>query len=251
MSKFHKTLLVSVSLIFLTLYLGSKVHVLFFFLSFLILITALFVIVMGVIKIENNFFLKSWIKKEGVQKVALTFDDGPNKETTEKILEILGQYNVKATFFCIGHKIEEDFETIEKIVAQGHEIGNHTWSHSYFFDLYSTSKVKEELQKTNALIEGMTKQENKLFRPPYGVTNPHIAKAVKALGLHSVGWSIRSLDTIAKTKKELISKVEKVSGGDVILLHDTMQITVDHLEEIIKIIQRKNLQAVTVSELFN
>ncbi|KXX71689.1 polysaccharide deacetylase family protein [Flammeovirga sp. SJP92] len=251
MSKFHQTLLIGLPLIVISFYGGNTVHPAFYFLSGVLLITALFRIVMGVIKIENNFFMKSWIRKEGVQKVALTFDDGPNKETTEKILEILGQYNVKATFFCIGHKIEEDFETIEKIVAQGHEIGNHTWSHSYFFDLYPTKKVKEELQHTNALIEEATKRENKLFRPPYGVTNPHIAKAVKTLGLHSVGWSIRSLDTIAKTKKELIGKVEKVSGGDVILLHDTMQITVDHLEEIIKIIQRKNLQAVTVSELFN
>ncbi len=182
----------------------------------------------------SQFYAKVKCTSEDKSKLHLTFDDGPHPETTPEILKILKKYNQKATFFCIGKNIEHYPEIAKKIINEGHTIGNHSFSHSYYFDFFGTSKVITELDKTNQLIKELTGKDCQIFRPPYGVTNPNIAKAVKFLNLQVVGWSIRSLDTI-KDKKTVLKRLQKAKAGDIILFHDTKEETPEILDEFLRL----------------
>jgi peptidoglycan/xylan/chitin deacetylase (PgdA/CDA1 family) len=172
----------------------------------------------------SQAYIKTFCKtKITEKKIAITFDDGPDSEITPKVLEILDEFNVKATFFCIGKHIEKNEDLIKLIDEKGHLIGNHTWSHDRWFDLFSSKKMKADIEKTSGLITKIINKKIKLFRPPYGVTNPNLKKAIIGNGFHTIGWSIRSLDTISST--------QKLSPGDIILFHDNRE----HIAEILKI----------------
>src|SRR5690606_17833233 len=110
------------------------------------------------------------------------FDDGPHPDFTPQILKLLRQHNAKATFFCIGKKVAQHPEIVKGIIAEGHIIGNHTYSHTKAFGFLSTKKVTDELQTTEETIERLTGLKTKLYRPAFGVTNPNISTAVKLLG---------------------------------------------------------------------
>ncbi len=171
---------------------------------------------------------------ENKARIQLSFDDGPHPTITPQILRILKKYNQKALFFCIGKNIEKYPETAKQIVQEGHKIGNHSYSHAYTFDFFSVKKVQKELQKTNEIIEKITGTECTVFRPPYGVTNPNIAKAVKNLNMQAVGWSIRSLDTLGD-KESIKNRIKKAKPGDIILFHDTKENTPEILEDFLRL----------------
>ena len=182
--------------------------------------------------------------------VSLTFDDGPNPEFTPKVLDLLKQHNAKATFFCIGKNIEEHPEILKNIIAAGHTIGNHTYSHSKNFGFYSTEKVVEELQRTNELVFQKTGLQMNLYRPAFGVTNPSIEKAVLKLNINSIGWNVRSLDTTPRSTEMVLHRItSKISKGDVVLLHDTSEKTILVLERLLLFLKEKKLQSVTVDQL--
>ncbi len=181
----------------------------------------------------SQFYVKAKCKDSEKSKIHLTFDDGPHPEITPQILDILKKYNQKAMFFCIGKNIEQYPEISKQIHDEGHTIGNHSFSHSFYFDFFRTKKVIAELEKTNTLIKNITGKECKIFRPPYGVTNPNIAKAVKKLNLQLIGWKIRSLDTV-KNKKTVLKRLEKAKPGDIILFHDTKKHTPEILDEFLR-----------------
>ena len=145
--------------------------------------------------IQSGIYLRSFCKKRTTEKVvALTFDDGPDPIQTPKVLKVLKEYQATACFFCIGHKIKGNEALLKSMVTEGHLIGNHSYSHSGLFPLYGLSKMKKDLQTCQCELERVTSQPVTLFRPPFGVTNPTIAKAVRQLGYTSIGWSIRTLD---------------------------------------------------------
>lgn len=201
-----------------------------------------------------NYYFKSLNKslEESENRIAITFDDGPNLEFTPKVLELLKQYNAKATFFCIGKHIEAHPNLVKHILEEGHVIGNHTYSHSNNFGVFSTQKVKAELEQTNTVFENITGLKLRLYRPAFGVTNPNIKRAVKALQLQSIGWSKRSLDTTNRSQDVIYKRVTTgLKSGDVILLHDTSQKTVDTLEQLLLFLQKQNLKSVSVDTLFN
>ena len=142
--------------------------------------------------IQSGIYLRSFCKKHTAEKiVALTFDDGPDSLQTPKVLQVLKEYQVTACFFCIGHKVKGNEAILQKMVAEGHLIGNHSHTHSGLFPLYGLSKMKKDLQTCQCELERVTSQPVSLFRPPFGVTNPTIAKAVRQLGYTPIGWSIR------------------------------------------------------------
>lgn len=185
-------------------------------------------------------------------EVAITFDDGPNPKFTPLVLKLLEKYNAQATFFCIGKHIEEQPEVFKSIIKNGHTIGNHTYSHSNKFGLFSTQEVITELQKTQNIIEKYTGLVPMLYRPAFGVTNPKIKRAVKTIGLRTVGWNKRSLDTTPLKEQVVLSRITKhLKKGDIILLHDTSEKTIVVLEQLLLILQQKNLTSVTVDQLFN
>lgn len=172
------------------------------------------------------------------KKVLLTFDDGPQANTV-RVLEILKKHNVKAVFFVIGKNIQGKESILKQMIAEGHQIGNHSFSHHNFIDLWSTKKVTEDFEACQQLIE-QYQPNNKLFRPPYGVTNPNIAKAVKTLQLQSIGWNVRSYDTSIKDVEKIKQRVlSQLKPGAIILLHDRLDFMPELLETLIPAIKDK------------
>lgn len=172
------------------------------------------------------------------KKVLLTFDDGPHSNTV-KVLEVLKKHDVKAGFFIIGKNIQGNEAILQQIVADGHQIGNHSFSHHNFIDLWSTKKVTEDFATCQKLIE-QYQANTKLFRPPYGVTNPNIAKALKTLGLQSIGWNVRSYDTSIKNVEKIKQRVlSQLKPGAIILLHDRLDFMPELLEALIPAIKEK------------
>lgn len=205
----------------------------------------------GSFDIRQNFFVKSFSNKKNSTKkeIALTFDDGP-AEFTPDFLDLLKKFGAKATFFCIGKQIEKHPEIFRQIIAEGHEIGNHTYSHSNWNGFFSTKKIISEIEKTDAVIklEGGIKSE--LFRPPFGVTNPNIAKAIKILNKKSIGWNVRSLDTVLKNEAEISARIlKKVKPGSIILMHDTSEKSLLALHDLLLNLQKQNYRFVTVNQL--
>jgi len=204
----------------------------------------------GAFDIRLGYFLPVFYRKKTNKKIiAITFDDGPT-EFTPKILDVLQNYNTKATFFCIGKQIEKHPDIFRRIHTEGHQIGNHSYNHSNSFGFFSAEKVKEELQKTDSLIEKIIGKKNHYFRPPFGVTNPHIAKAVKALNHKVIGWDIRSLDTVIEDRNKILNRItQKIRPGSIILLHDTSEKTLWVLEQLLLTLPHENYQTVTIEKL--
>lgn len=179
----------------------------------------------GTTQIGSHFYMPTHFKgKSTVKQVALTFDDGIlEPEQTQQILEILEHYQVQATFFCIGKNIQtkEQQAVLKQLHKAGHWIGNHSFSHANLFDFYSSQRVVEEIKATDALIYSLIGEQPLFFRPPYGITTPNIAKALKQLPHQTIGWSLRSLDTVIKKEQALLQRLKKqLHAGAIILMHD-------------------------------
>lgn len=215
--------------------------------------TYLLLIIYGASNIRSDFFMKvSSGGDETYAEVALTFDDGPSPETTPQILDILKKNDITAAFFCIGEKAAEHPELMQRISDEGHIIGNHSYSHHFFFDFLSHDNMVREIRNTNKVIEKIVRKRIHLFRPPYGVTTPVLAKAVKKAKMTPIGWTLRSMDTVTTDPVKLVSKISKnLRPGDVILLHDTARVTVDSLQQIIDSINQKELDIIPVDTLLN
>jgi peptidoglycan/xylan/chitin deacetylase (PgdA/CDA1 family) len=183
--------------------------------------------------------------------IALTFDDGPTPYTAE-VLDLLKKYNAKATFFCIGKQVEAYPELAKRIIQEGHLIGNHTFNHSTKTGFFSVRQLKRELEMTNDCLADKIGQRPKLFRPPFGVTNPSVASVVKYMAMDTVGWSIRSLDTVMGDPARVYKRVtSRLRPGDIVLMHDTSALTVSVLNELLKFLQHHQFQLLTVDSLLN
>ncbi len=180
------------------------------------------------------------------KQVILTFDDGPHNPNTPWVLEVLKKHDVKALFFIIGKNISGNEAVLKQIVDEGHQIGNHSFSHDHCIDIWSTKKVTNDFAVCQKLIE-QYQPNNKLFRPPYGVTNPNIARAVKTLNLQSIGWNIRSYDTSIKDIEKIKQRVlSQLKPGAIILLHDRLNFMPELLESLIPAIKAKGYKFVSL-----
>lgn len=220
----------------------------------LLLPTALFLIIAGL----GSAFIKSQYHVKALcgikttrRQVSITFDDGPTP-ATEQVLDLLHKYNMKGTFFCIGKQIEKYPQILARTVSEGHTIGNHTYSHSSKLSLFSNKQVVQEIMRTNELIANATGLEAKLFRPPFGVTAPNIAKALRATAHTVIGWNIRSLDAVTEDEQKIFKRIKsRVRPGSIILLHDTSLKSVNVLEQLLVLLQENNYEAITVDRLLN
>lgn len=205
-----------------------------------ILALLLVVLAVGSYRIESNFYLQSINKAPTNRKsIVLTFDDGPCPVTTPQVLDVLKEFGCQAVFFCIGRKIAGNEVLLQRMVADGHLIANHSFSHSPLFDLYSSDRMLREIRETNEEIYRATGLRTKLFRPPYGVTNPMLAKAVQRSGLASVGWNKRSLDTAIKDNNKVLTRISgNLQAGDIILLHDSVTRCPAVLKEFLSFLQK-------------
>jgi peptidoglycan/xylan/chitin deacetylase (PgdA/CDA1 family) len=160
------------------------------------------------------------------KNILITFDDGPHPEITPQILKILKQAQATAIFFCVGKNMDRYPDIVKQIVAEGHLIANHSYNHSNLIGIYSTEKVKAEILQTEETIIKQVGSSLKLYRPPFGVTNPNIAKAVSVLNMKVIGWNKRSFDTVSKTKEEVLKRITPdLKNGDIVLFHDTNTLT--------------------------
>jgi peptidoglycan/xylan/chitin deacetylase (PgdA/CDA1 family) len=180
----------------------------------------------GVFVLRLRMFADAVIKgPEGAQGVVLTFDDGPDPKSTRKVLDILDEHDVKATFFVIGKKVDLYPSVVEEIVQRGHEVGVHGYEHDRLFSLRGPSVVRDDLVRAVASIEKVTKKKPTLFRPPIGHTNPTIARVADELGLTVVGWSVAAYDGIARAKPSRVASRVKAAmdDRDIILMHDASE----------------------------
>lgn len=205
------------------------------------------VVVWGSFDITLGYFVNSIIhKRTKIKEIALTFDDGPT-EFTPKFLDLLKENNTKATFFCIGKQIEKYPETFQRIIAEGHTIGNHTYSHSDKTGFLSTSKMIDEIEKCDETILKFGNLKTFLYRPPFGVTNPNIAKAIKKTHKKSIGWDVRSLDTVTESEKKIYNRITKnLQKGSIILLHDTSEKAYNVLLDLLLFLKDKNYSTFTI-----
>lgn len=201
---------------------------------------------------EGNSDIVFYKSRKPTKKIALTFDDGPHPRYTEKILEILERYNIKATFFVIGVNIRNYPEPLRKIAAAGHDIGNHSYSHTVDKNM-SKSDILAEMQKCDSLIYDITGQKTKLYRPPCGFYGDEVVSAAKERGYTIVLWSVDTLDWKNTPPSEIVGNViPNTNGGEIILMHDYTSgknTTCEALELIIPMLLQKGYEFVKISEL--
>lgn len=204
--------------------------------------------------IGSNIYIKTLCRADGTEPVvALTFDDGPDEQMTPRVLDVLKEHNIKAAFFIVGEKAEKHPEIVRRIVDEGHIVANHTYSHKAVLPMSGIEVISNELAQCSNAIAKHTGGHPKLFRPPFGVTNPTIAKAVKLNGLTTVGWSIRSLDTAASDSRESVCNrvVRRLHNGAVILLHDRCKEADVLLRMLIAEIGQRGYRFIALNEMFN
>lgn len=219
----------------------------------LLLFVYVSLLVWGSINIAASFYMPVTCRVRTSEKVvALTFDDGPEAVFTPQVLDILLAHKVPAAFFCIGENIAVQEALLQRIHAEGHLIGNHSYSHHFWFDLFGAGRMLEELRRTDTLVEKAIGARPHFFRPPYGVTNPNLRNAVVKGGYFPLGWSIRSLDTVAKKEDELLHRITShLQPGSIILLHDSAEITVKILPALIEQIYRNGYTIARVDKMLN
>ena len=185
--------------------------------------------------------------EEEVKYVALTFDDGPSGKYTSRLLDGLAQRDVKATFFLCGYRLKDYPQTAQRIFAEGHEIGLHGYSHDDMGKM-TYQKAKEELDKTAALLPAGCKPV--FLRPPGGSRSSVLEQVSKDAGVAILNWSVDPRDWATHDAQAVETFVtESVRDGDVILLHDMCDCSVDAALAIIDKLQAQGFCFVTVSEL--
>ena len=205
----------------------------------------------GSSRISSGFFMPVICSVNSTdKKIAITFDDGPAINYTTSVLEVLKNTNTPAAFFCIGKNIKVNPDLLRQIDREGHLIGSHSYSHGFFFDFYSSLRIRKELAATSDLVKSILQKEPRYFRPPYGVTTPNIASAVKHLDLLTIGWNVRTMDTVIKDKHKLLARsTGNLKSGDIVLFHDTVELTVHVLHDFISKVREQGFQIVRLDQL--
>ena len=192
------------------------------------------------------------INKRGV---VLTFDDGPNPNTTPYILDILKKRHLKATFFVLGCQAYKYPEIIKRMHEEGHIIGNHTYSHKNLAKLKAVA-IKKEIENTNNLIEKITGEKPKYLRPPYGSVNKSVQQVIDELGMNTVLWTVDTRDWHSRNEKSVLKEVDKqlyiTNGkciGGAILMHDIYPSTVKALDPVLDKLATNNYKIYAVNNI--
>lgn len=208
-------------------------------------------LIYGSASIQSNFYAAAYCHADIAEKeIALSFDDGPNRKYTPQVLSILAQHDAPATFFVIGKNILGNESFLKQMDAEGHSIGNHSYTHSFFIDFKSLQGFNHELNQTAESVFNVIGKRMKLFRPPYGVITPNLAKASNGLSYNIIGWNIRSLDTTADSAQTITRRVQtQIKPGAIILFHDTSDKTIQVLKQILDFTKENNYKIVSVERL--
>jgi peptidoglycan/xylan/chitin deacetylase (PgdA/CDA1 family) len=153
--------------------------------------------------------------------IAITIDDGPDPTVTPRVLDLLDQYQVRATFFCIGKLVAQHAELAREIVTRGHLIENHTQHHLHRFSVLSWRGMADEIERAQETIERVTGRRPQFFRAPAGLRNPFLDPVLTRLGLHLASWTRRGFDTVNTDARVVLDRLTRgLRGGDILLLHD-------------------------------
>ncbi|MCK2215189.1 polysaccharide deacetylase family protein [Actinomadura sp. ATCC 31491] len=183
-----------------------------------------------------------------VKCLALTFDDGPGEHTPE-LLKVLRKANAKATFFLVGKQVERRPKIARQTLAQGHAIGDHTYSHTSLPRLLD-EEISEEIRLGKEVIEKATGHRPTMFRPPYGHTDERVLRAAEEADLAQVLWTGTTLDWSLRDADKITAKVLKLARRNgVILMHDTVPATVKAMPGILKELRKQGYHLVTVPTL--
>jgi peptidoglycan/xylan/chitin deacetylase (PgdA/CDA1 family) len=199
---------------------------------------------------RQGMYLPKLIRGNAREKlIALTFDDGPHLEFTEKLLALLRRENVKATFFVVGKMVEKNPQLLKDIIANGNMVGNHTFSHVMLTKI-PVNEIRAEYEACNDIVEDVAGYHMRFCRPPGGDYDRHVVKAATEQGLTTVLWTDDPGD-YASPGTHVIEKktLDRLSNGGIILLHDGIQETLDVLPQIIAYARDHGYRFVTVDEL--
>lgn len=156
-----------------------------------------------------------------MKELFLTFDDGPHRGSTEKVLDLLDRHGTRATFFVIAEKAKSERELLKRVVSSGHAIGNHSLDHGYSRFFRGKTALKDWITSAEECLREMTGAPTVGFRPPAGVRTPELYAALRELEMPLVLWKRRFFDTTFALKRErLLRSLKKTRSGDIILLHD-------------------------------
>ena len=181
--------------------------------------------------------------------VALTFDDGVFAKQTPQILEILQQYNARATFFALGRYVQNNPEVAQQVLAAGSELGSHAWFHENQTKL-DTAQRAENFARVAAAFTEAVGSAPYLFRAPYGAVNDDVKQEINAQNMISVLWSVDTEDWRAPSADAVYNSVAgAVKDGDIILLHENGEYTIEALPRILAYLDEQGYQVVTISEL--
>ena len=198
---------------------------------------------------STNKLLPIYSVQTEKKEIALTINCAWNDSDIDKIIEVLKSNNVKATFFMVGDWVEKYPEAVKKINQEGHEIGSHSDTHPHVNQLSSEENL-EEIKTSSQKIEQITNKKVTLYRPPYGEYNNTVIKVANENSYIPIQWSLDTLDYTGITGNEMWNKIkDKISNGDIILMHNGTEHTADSLDMIIKNIKEKGFNLVTVSDL--
>lgn len=194
--------------------------------------------------------------KPSTKYVCLTFDDGPHPYYTKKIVDILKEENVKATFFLVGKQVEKHPDLVEYILSYSNaKVANHTYTHKNLTKM-SLEEIKEEINKTQKLLlktslDKSLKNVIPYVRPPGGNYDEKVFQAIKELGYNLALWSVFPNDLLCKNKQDIIKKIDEQtrSNKEIILLHSGNQITLEALPDIIKLLKNKGYEFINIDEI--
>lgn len=184
--------------------------------------------------------------------LAMTFDDGPHPANTPKLLDILKQRNIKGTFFLVGRNVKQYPQIVRRILEEGHEIGNHTWTHASLTSR-SDDQIRSEFKMSEEALASVANYRPRLMRPPYGAVNQHIKELANAeFGYKTVLWSVDPQDWrrpgVSVVTSRLVNGAHK---GAILLTHDIHAPTITAMPDTLDQLLAKGYQFVTVSQLMN
>jgi len=183
------------------------------------------------------------------RKMSISFDATWGADQTDEILDILDEHGVKTTFFLAGYWAEKYPDYVRKIVARGHEIGNHSYEHPHFNSL-SKSRIIEDLKRNHDLLRQLTGTEPFLFRPPFGEYSDKVIEAAEELGYFTIQWSIDSLDWKDVSASFMVERVmERAGPGEIVLFHNAGRHTPEAVRELLPKLKAAGYEVVPISQL--
>ena len=228
--------------------------------SYLLIVIAghLPILAAGIKNIRIQFFGKAYFRiAKRSNKIALTFDDGPDPNLTPDILSVLKKHNMKATFFIISNRAKQYPDIVKQCFNEGHTIACHDLTHSVLSNFRTTKPLLRDLNKSRDIIQNIIGKKSLLYRPPVGLMNPHVPGVLKKLNMYCIGWS-KSAGDAGNRKISKICKINTLAGeGEVILLHDTLpnpeykQKILNQLDKLCISIKTKKFEPVSIEEMFD